>query len=372
MTKVRQHLRRFAFVRGANDNFAKRIALVVGCLLLALASKLAAGCSFCPPDVGTSLWKQLDDSHDAVLVELIQAPASDAKDPVSRYRISLVLKGASKQGDMIDVPLSVRSPVGSIHLLLDDGQSRNWMNPFGVSSQMRRFLRSASKLPTIDNRSRLEDRVQRLAFALPHLKSRDIQIARSVYGEFAAAPNEAVKQLKPILNHRELKAWIELEPVSNKHRRLMFTLLGVCHNPGDFEFVKAAMDDRLAREDLYELDAIIAIYIKLAGDRGLEDIERRLLRTDNVSIATQRAVANALKFHLDHESVIASERIIASCRLLLDDPQTADYVLRDLARWKDWESLGAVLKLQTQAGDKAWLSEPIAEYLRASQRAAHR
>ena len=342
--------------------------VIVACSVLALLpGRCASACSFCPPDLSPSLWKELDQAHSGVLAELIKSPDSQSSSSVSRYRVNVVLKSEHgiKPGDEVNVPLNVQSPLGSVHLLLAGGDSSDWRSPRGISKPMREFLITASKLPEVDKSASSDARVQRLAFALPHLVSRDQQIADSVYGEFVAAPDSAVKQLGPILNHRKLKAWIELEPVSDKHRRLMFTLLGVCGNADDRPFVKAALDQRLEREDSFELDAIIAAYLTLSGGEGLVDIDGRLLKPTNVSLETRRAVARALRFHVDNEAVIAKRRILSSCRMLLLDPKTADYVLGDLARWKDWESLDQVLKLQRQAGENRWLQEPIAQYLKA-------
>lgn len=114
-----------------------------------------------------------------------------------------------------------------------------------------------------------------------------------------------------------------------------------------------------------DLDSVVATYLTLAGIEGLADIDRRLLRATDVSLGARRAVANALRFHMDEETVIDEARIIASSRLLLRDPKTADYVLRDLTRWEDWGALESVLELQREFGDKRWLKKPIAEYLEA-------
>ena len=146
---------------------------------------------------------------------------------------------------------------------------------------------------------------------------------------------------------------------------MIFLLLGVCADKGDLPFVKAALDERLAGDDASELDAIIATYLKLSGASGLDDIDRRLLCASDIPLETRRAAANALRFHMDHETVIQKSRVTASCRLLLRDPKTADYVLRDLARWEDWESLDDVIRLQQQAGEKRWLQKPISQYLKS-------
>ena len=343
----------------------KSTAFTVGFFVAVVAAPRTWACSFCLPDLNESLLNRVDSAGAAVMAELIRLPDPNEKHPVSSYRVTVVLKGDANQGESIDVPLDVRSPLGSVHLFFGDTTTDVWQNPRGVSREARSFLELASKLPAIDDESSLDDRTQRLAFMLPYLISKDGQIANSVYGEFAAAPDAAVKQLRPILNHRKLKAWIELEPVSRKHRRLMYVLLGVCGTEEDTEFVKAALDDRMQSEEFFELDAIIATYLTLSGDEGLDEIDRRLLKPTEVSQEARRATAIALRFHVDNGTVIKKERLIASCRLLLTDPNSADYVIADLVRWKDWDSLDAVLKLRSQAEENRWLEQPIREYLQA-------
>lgn len=342
--------------------------LAVGVIWFSLtATPYCWSCSFCAPDAGPSLLKQLDSASAAVLATLVEVVCDSHDAPaVSTYRVVTVLKGIDlvDPGAVIEVPLKVQAPPGSVHLFFGDGEKVKWRPPLGVSPAAREFLSLASKLPEIGQASG-DHRVQRLGFMLPYLVSKDSQIVDCAYGEFAAASDSAVSQLKPVLNPRMLRAWIELEGRTAQERRLFFTLLGVCGNSADLPFVEAAIDDRLEGNDYGDLDAILATYLTLAGSAGLNEIDRRLLEPDDIPIQARRAAINAFRFHVENESVLDKDRMIASFRLLLKDPNSADFVIRDLTRWEDWKSLNAVLSLQSRAGEMAWLRRPIAEYLSA-------
>jgi hypothetical protein len=180
------------------------------------------------------------------------------------------------------------------------------------------------------------------------------------------SPDAVAILLKPVLNPFKIRAWIDLNQGVATDRRLLFALLAVCGRPVDAEFVKAQLDERVAAEQMTELDGIIAAYLTLAGPKGLREIDRQLMEPNEISPAVRRAAFRALRFHVEEGSLFNRKRVIASCRLLLDDPKAADYAIRDLARWEDWESLDAVLKLQREHAETCrWLKQPIHEYLEA-------
>ncbi len=325
-------------------------------------------CPLCNLSEGDTILTELDSARTAVLAELVRPPLSaDKQNATTGYRIVEVLKAGQwgKAGDTIDLPLVIPSTVGSVHLLLEKSDKPgHWLHPRGLTASGQVFVRLAARLPLLSKNTNLEDRIHRLVFLRPYLISNDRQLARSAYAEFARAPYADIKELAPVLNHRELLSWIELEQGGSSNRRLFFTLLGVCRNSNDIGFVKSVLDDRLARGKSTELDAIIAAYITLAGVDALAEIDRRLLKPEDIPLKVRRAAVQALRFHADCETVIEKERVIASSRLLLNDPKSADFVIGDLARWKDWKSLDAILELwDKHKAQKHWLKQPIVNYL---------
>jgi len=58
--------------------------------------------------------------------------------------------------------------------------------------------------------------------------------------------------------------------------------------------------------------------------------------------------------------------VLASLRLLLDEPKLADLVIADLARWQDWSVVDRLVAIFKDAqADNIFVREPIVNYLRA-------
>jgi hypothetical protein len=72
----------------------------------------------------------------------------------------------------------------------------------------------------------------------------------------------------------------------------------------------------------------------------------------------------ALRFHGDEEtSILPRERLLASMRLLLDNPDFADQVILDLSRWDDWSVLDRLVNMFKSADEKGYVRQPIVTYL---------
>ena len=57
--------------------------------------------------------------------------------------------------------------------------------------------------------------------------------------------------------------------------------------------------------------------------------------------------------------------MLASLRLLLEEPKLADLVIADLARWQDWSAVDRLVTLFKEAqADNIFVREPIVNYLR--------
>ena len=338
--------------------------LCIGLLLLT-AQNSAVACKWCPPDAGPTILRQLDAANAGVLAELIQRADPNAKNPSSEYRVVAVLKGSlADPGMEFTVPLNVESPVGSVHLFFSENSANSWKDPLGISSNASRFLERAAQLPDQGEDPRSDSRIQRLEFMLPYLASPDRQIALAAHGEFSAAPYSVIKELKMQLNHRQLVSWIQSPTTFTPNRRHLFTLLGVCGNRYDYFLVAEALDDRLASGETVDLEAIISTLLLLGGKQAFQQVELSLFERE-ISLSAQRAAVNALRFHAEQDTAIKKQRVIQIYRQLLLDPKTADYVLGDLARWEDWESLEQVLVLWETRCENRWLRYPILEYLKA-------
>ena len=57
------------------------------------------------------------------------------------------------------------------------------------------------------------------------------------------------------------------------------------------------------------------------------------------------------------------ERLLASVRLLLDNPDFAEQVIPDLARWEDWSVLDRLTEMYKQGDEKSYIRQPVVAYL---------
>ena len=71
----------------------------------------------------------------------------------------------------------------------------------------------------------------------------------------------------------------------------------------------------------------------------------------------------ALRFHGEEGDAVPKERLLASMRLLLDNPEFADQVIPDLARWEDWSVLDRLIEMYKQGDEKSYIRQPVVTYL---------
>lgn len=211
---------------------------------------------------------------------------------------------------------------------------------------------------------------ERLRFYLAHLESPDEFIAKDAYNEFAQASLADLQLLKPYLDRVELITRIRDEQTSVERRRLYWTLLSICGEPGDIavaeEFIlKTQVAEGIAREAV-GLDAAISCYLVLAGERALMRIEADLLRNEQAHYSDSYSAIVAIRVHSDEFKLISNERLSKSFHYVLERPSLADLVVPDLARWEDWTQVDKLMELFENAeSDQQFVRMPIVNYLRA-------
>ena len=205
----------------------------------------------------------------------------------------------------------------------------------------------------------------RLAFFQDHLEDEDEMLARDAYDEFAKAPYQDVINLKSKMNHDKLIEFIENPDVPSNRRRLYFTMLGVCGSQADAPLLEELMqsDERKKRAGL---DAMLACYMILTGDKGLDKVDDLFLKNKDAEYADTYAAIMAIRFHGSETDVIPRSRLVKSLRHMLDRPELADLVIPDLARWEDWEVMPKLIDLFVSADENSsWVRVPVVNYLRA-------
>tara|TARA_B100000959_G_scaffold173801_1_gene181949 strand:+ start:75 stop:1343 length:1269 start_codon:yes stop_codon:yes gene_type:complete len=351
----------------------KWIGLVLFGVLLGVTQVLYA-CPFCRP-VKTTFTEDINAADVAVLAELThrperpdpdegEIPAADIIDSYkTTFRIKKIYRGAEhvKVGQEVTAIYTGDTGVGSLCLLRGvQPDQLQWAPPIVLSPRAQRYVEEVLKLP--------QQGPERLTFFQNYLEDSDATLRSDAFDEFARADYKALHEIKDAIDHQRLLDWINDPDVTPSNRRLYFTMLSVCGQPNDKKLLK----DMIVSGDenrLKGLDSLIACYLTLAGPDGLSLIEEQFLRGgifwDPEYVHTYAAIM-ALRFHGQESKVIPKDRLISALRIVLDRPHLADLVIPDLARWKDWKSMGRLVQMFKDSEKKSsWVRVPIVNYLRA-------
>lgn len=382
-------------------------ALLLILALLATPHRAARACPFCSAEQST-LTEELDASDAAVIARLVRAaaPIEAANGPLdpdagkAGFKVDHVLFGDGLQAGQteIDAIYFGEPNQDASYLIRGSGEPYEWAIPLKLTDTAVEYIKRLQTLP--------EAGVERMAFFQDYLQHEDTMLAQDAYDEFARAPYPVVKGLKDQMNRQQLLAWIEDPAVSPSRRRLFFTMLGVCGTDEDIPRLEAMLvsDSRrlipaaesaaaasfvacgpLAgalsieavrldeRRKKLGLDAMIACYLTLRGPEGLDLIDERFLSGDKIGGKSADyshiySALMALRFLAEESDLVPQDRVIASARLLLDNPDFADQVIPDLARWEDWSVLERLADMYRQAGEEdsgvqKYVREPIITYL---------
>ncbi len=232
-----------------------------------------------------------------------------------------------------------------------------WSSPLPISEKAIEYVKTVVKLA--------EDPLKRIEFYHDYLENSDALLARDAYDEFASAPYEDLKKLKPKLKREQLLEWIEDTSLPPDRKRLYLVLLGISGKPEDAKLLEALLrsEDPNKRAGL---DAMIACYVTLLGDDGLKLIDELFLENKKSQYADTYAAIMALRFHGTDGGIISKDRVLKSMQLILKRPELADLVIPDLARWEDWSQIDRMVELFKTADEKSsWVRVPVINYLRA-------
>jgi len=337
------------------------------CLTAAISAVLfvqsALACPFCGPPPGT-INDDIDKSDAAVIAVLVEQPKAapitlDDEIAPSKFKVLVSLKGKEYQsGDAIEAYYYGVGKKGATYMIFGvDSPETVWGTPLKLTERGVAYM---AKLPSLP-----EEGPKRLAFFQSHLEDPDEMLARDSYDEFAKAPYEDIVALGPHMDREQLLRWIMSDETPSSRRRLYFTLLGVCGEPGDVDQLEELLQSA-DKSDRSGLDALIACYLKLKGVEGLPLVEEMFIKNRSAAYTEIYSTLMAIRFVGNELEVIPRKRLVETFRLLLDRPALADLVIPDLARWEDWEILPRLVDLFKKADDDTiWIREPIVHYLHA-------
>jgi hypothetical protein len=370
-------------------------------MLLASAAGVSA-CPFCSAESQT-LTEETQSADAVVLAKLLkEAEPSDASDAdfaadgsdlgTATFQIVEILEGQDLLTGVkeIQVVFFGEPDREQVFLVSGIGTDRiDWTTPLPLSTAAVDYVRRLESVPATG--------VDRLAFFQDYLENDDPLLAQDAYDEFARAPYSDVIALKPQMQHDRLVSWINDPEISPSRRRLYLTMLGVCGTASDLPMLEALLKSDFqsmkphfeqivqsalalgapvglsAWLDLIEqderrkkqgLDALVACYLALRRADGLDLIDERFLKNPGTEYTYIYSTIMALRFHGEEPtSMIPRERLLASMRLLLDNPEFADQVIPDLARWEDWSVLDRLVSMFKSSDKNGYVRQPVVTYL---------
>ncbi|TWT38401.1 hypothetical protein [Blastopirellula retiformator] len=323
----------------------------------------ATACPFCAA-VSQTFSEEIE-SMDVALIATLEKTPTAAPDPAiggvkANFVITQVLKGKEHLGDAKSVETLYygEGRAGRKFLILgSDPTNLMWSTPTLLEESSVDYIHGSLKQP--------KDDYHRLIYFQEYLEGKDDMAARDAYDEFAKAPYDWLHSMKGDMNHDQLIEWLKNDDLQANHRRLYFTMLGVCGSKDDLPFLESLLrsDDRKKKAGL---DALIGCYLTLAGKDGMPLVEELFLEDKEAEYADTYAAIMAIRFHGTETDIIPRERLLEGLHLMLDRPSLADLVIVDLARWEDWTVVDKLTKLFKEADDdSSWVRVPVIRYLMA-------
>ncbi|MEC8557160.1 MAG: hypothetical protein VXZ82_19325 [Planctomycetota bacterium] len=324
------------------------------CVVLSAGNSWA--CPFCSA-VSQTLRQEMSAMDTVAIAKII--PGSET-DSTAQFRVSSIIRGdkliTTEQKLTINYFGKPKEDQNFLIMGVDPPELL-WSSPLPVSDVAVKYVEAIQKLP--------EENVKRLEFFINYLEHPESLLARDAYDEFASAPYSEIIALKPRMDRKQLLEWVQDTNLPPDRKRLYLVMLGVCGEKEDTKLLEKMLtsDDPNRRAGL---DAMIACYITLMGDSGLDLIDKQFLKNEKSQYADTYAAIMALRFHGTDGGVIKKERVLKSMRLILDRPALADLVIPDLARWEDWSQIEKLTGLFKSADEKSsWVRVPVINYLRA-------
>jgi hypothetical protein len=345
------------------------LALAAAGLLAISSVGTARACPFCSA-VSLTFAQEIKAADAVVIAQLVELPKGQTSvdgpiapgigEPLakSKFKIIEVLKGAEhlKKAKEVDAVFFGDSPVGTEFLITAiDPKALAWSTPIPLSDRGRKYLTDIMKLP--------ETGADRLVYFQDYLEDEDQMLTRDAHDEFAIAPYEDLRVLAPKIKYEQLIKWIKTPDISPSHRRLYFTMLGVCGTEKDVPLVESFLKTKDRKLKVGFLDAMIGSYLAIKGPTALALVDDLFLKNQEAEFTDTYAAIQAVRI-AQEAGILEKDKAAAAFHNVLKRPKIADLVIPDLARWQDWSVVDRMVELFMIPGDdSSWLRAPVLRYL---------
>lgn len=335
-------------------------------------STIARACELCgPPSV--TLAEQLSTAEHVLLVKWVAATLGvDGKSGSATFEIVRVLRPAEskwKPGDSLGVARYLPGERAKQYLLFGknvdtigkSGQTAqfDWGDPTEATETTCRYVFEA---PAFDAPS-----IERLAFYAKHLEHSELAIANDAHSEFVNARAEAIAAAAKSYPRANLRRWLADKKTPVNRLAAYGLMLGHCGLPEDAPFFERLISDSTDPRRCNSA-GIMAGYLFLARDRGLQNLARTKLADNNGSLDQAYPALQAVRYLWSYgEEAVPREVVQRVVRRLIARPEFFDLAIVDLARWKDWSVMPQVVALYgTRDFDDRASKKVIIRYLLAA------
>jgi hypothetical protein len=314
------------------------VLLAAGLSLAASVVTQAVGCPFCSAPSQT-LAEQVAQADGVCLVQFVKGePAKDQDPGTSTYEVLQVVKSPKdsvKKGDHINLARYRAGKAGDLFLVMGTRAGKEnaieWGSPTEITEPAFAYVAQAPapEMPT----------AKRLKYFVRFLEFPDQLVANDAFGEFANAPYKDIAAVGSILPRDKIRGWLTRSETPQTRLGLYGMLLGLCGSDSDAKLLAEKIAPN-SDEFRIGLDGMISGYLLLTGNTGLDNIDDWKFKVHNgkkSAFSETYAAMMGLRFMWQYAGgKISNERLQQSMRILLDQPELADLVIADLARWKDW------------------------------------
>ena len=205
-----------------------------------------------------------------------------------------------------------------------------------------------------------------IRYFYPYLGDRRPAIADDAFYQFARTDYAVLDQAKGQFDRDHLLEIIASPDAMSELRELAYKLLGMVGNEGDAHLPLAVIQAPDAANQR-SLKTLIASYLALAGDAGLQRIENEYLANLEAKYELTHAAIEAIRFHLEETNRFERRQLLDSLHIVLGNAEISDVVLPDLINAKDWTAIEKVAELFRNArADQRWVRVAAAKYLLAA------
>jgi hypothetical protein len=159
-------------------------------------------------------------------------------------------------------------------------------------------------------------------------------------------------------------------------------MLGLCGTDADAEFLFQNMYAQSSPLDIAEKDSsgqwefrfgaegLMAGYLLLTGDKGLQTLDTILLDSADTPDSARHAFIQTLQFMWSYENqIIQRARVCQSMRRLLDSESMREIAITNLARWEDWDTLPVLIRMyETEAAGDRSTKAAVVQFAKACLR----